>query len=389
MACGHKLLLKQHDHAKLLYLAWAGKKGFFFAKNFEANALNQHELAEHYIELGWNIDDVTNDVLERVSARLSDRGLFEAAGLTLPIYQFTCGGDWCSANGVDSLRILMCHARNLIDGGDEDRLLGYLLIGQFLPYAKVLAKLGSRVCKVCFRHRDWWRSAYCKEHSRASANSNWQKTRDQFQKRRMLLESAYDEEIMYFIDSSRGPSEPWDAMLSSAEVAIWHENTACAKVSTIVDYESWGDISGLYQPQPPLDWRTRVSVWENLYPWLPKALTELTSWADVVRMLRTKYVLNDGYCISEDFKLWEAKLQARNAEKIAGNELMLVDKRRQPRSPLRPRIAELAKDNPALSQIEAAKLLKGEYTESAVYKCISRNPDLRGFFKRASGVNLA
>jgi hypothetical protein len=170
----------------------------------------------------------------------------------------------------------------------------------------------------------------------------------------------------------------------STDVAIFYEIEANDRVTAIVEERKWmrhipmTRNVGLYHPELPEDWRKRVNDWCDSYQRLPRSLTSAQSWTDVVSILRTEEALNDAYCLSEDFDLWEAKLQAEDAEEKVRKEFISADKRGLPRSPLRQKIAALrAIDNTLTKKAIADRL---EYKPDAVYKCISRNHDLEKLF---------
>jgi hypothetical protein len=376
---------------------------------------------------------IAESVLAKVSAQISKHGLPAAAGLRMTRRELEIALEYYiwREDGVEIIRTIIRRGKELAEGSEENQLLGWLLIGQFKPWSRSYGnKGGSWLCDACFRHKKH-RSRYCREHSKDKSTGGWQKVRDQLQKRMALQRGILkklekfdaeeqartlgknttrkklaicrlEERIAYIDRNWDQLMDEWEmnlkdrqkrlelfaTTLGGVEAAIDHELKSRNDVHGICHEREWMLDIGLYQPGPPVDWKERVAVWCDTYPWLSTSAWDQESWTNFFSVLRI--CLRDFDCLNEDFEVWAVKIQAKHAENETARALASPDGRKQMLKPLRNNIAALARCGFTKSQVAASIGV----TKSAVSHCIKQNPELARLFadnQRAetTGVSLA
>lgn len=347
--------------------AESGWHKYYLAKKYAALAAKDYSLAEHYETLGMGRMETAGIVMPKVGSRISKSGreLVDEAGIRMTEHDLMdARGCTAYGDGMGSVRILVRKALELIEGqgGPKKRLLGFLLIGFFTPTWRFIHQRegrggGSRVrrwaCRACFRHSKEGTS-YCKEHSKTIRKSKWKSYHRQLHKK--------------FSASLNCDGE--------AKNAFHHETDTYLRVLVIARRREWMRDIGLYQPQPPKDWKDRVTIWCNAYLWLPARIAHENTWSNVTIALRNE--LRDVYCHSEDFDLWEAKIHAMGAELEAIKELPSIDNRYQKLPPHE--VAKLLEEEPGIHQREIAERLG--VSESTISRCFSDHHELQKLRKR-------
>lgn len=212
--------------------------------------------------------------------------------------------------GIEGARLMVQKGLTLVRESEERSLLGFALIGRYAmayragydfrravseysPFAQStyanhnIDRKSGWICVECFRHSKE-KTFFCKEHSRSESEASWKRSRRQL-----------------------GAVSFWPKTVTSLRDRFLRERE---KVRDAADTTEWMRDVGLYQPQPPKDWKDRVTGWLEIYSWLTTTpeLADSRTWSDVTNALRIR--LRDVYCFSEDFLLWEAKLCAFAAE---------------------------------------------------------------------------
>ncbi len=344
-----------------------GCKKYFFSKFCAALAAKDFDLAKRYETYCAEQPKIRDAILTDTNLRISKSGseLAEAAGLQLSEHDLVNARGYTGyADGMDGIRIIIKRALELIEtrGGPKDRTLGFLLIGFFTPTLGLAFNkrnlFGRWLCANCFRHSQE-NTQHCKEHS-SEAN------------RKQFSRQMRKKGLMFLKDSLLGSPQFADVRLSISSYS---------EVRTLTTEREWLRDVGLYHPQPPIDWRSRVAIWCNEFPWLRDSvsLTKQQTWTDVINTLKRR--IEDTYCDSEDFDIWEAKIRAYNADVSANRTWRSTpaptDKRLGKRSKLPDTIDELRKAG--LNKKQAATEIASKYgfSENAFWKCLERNPRLQ------------
>lgn len=344
-----------------------GHQKYYFSKYCAALAAKDCDHAKHYEMLYMEQPKIRDVLLPGTSLRISRSGreLTEVAGLQLSERDLINARGYTGyADGMHGVRIIIKRAIELIETrrDSKNRALGFLLIGFFTPTLGLAFNKrnlsGRWLCENCFRHSREY-THYCKEHS-SEANRKWF-TRQMRKKGSILLN-----------DLLLGGPQFTDVGLSISSYS---------EVRALTTEREWLRDVGLYHPQPPIDWRNRVVIWRNTYPWLRDSvsLTKQQTWTGVVNALRCR--LKDAYCCSEDFDIWEAKIRAYDtdvgANRTLRTTLLPSDKRLKKRSMLPDAVNRFR--NEGLTKTQAAAKIVSEYgfSESAFWKCLERNQKLQ------------
>jgi len=384
----------------------AGWRDYYYIKEILAATANDPELAKHYSDLQHGPVAINVSALNAICARISkyeslhahaaqkpivkwephfrrdlqyqvslrQRAVAHVAGLRFSEHELIRAMEYIHGHETHFLdersrelaRIWNRRALELIEGPESERALGFMMITT--PTQRLNAnRTNGWKCVLCFRHSKET-TRYCGRHSPVENPAG---------RRRYWRESEYS--------SSNDAPESVKIALAPLHCRSDSYRSTHGRIDDLSHMRGWIWDTGLFNQKPPADWKERIAEWQDTFRWLPAMLYKQNTWPDAVAVLRT--VLEDDYCLCDDFELWEAKVQARNLEYDLETAVRTTPKKRRKRSSLASQVALLAR-NPSMTQNKIAERLG--VSRARVSQVVNADPGLQHLkrkFGRKTGVS--